>query len=300
MGATARTAVANCHQLVARLSHVASTFAIREREAAAVFGVECRRRPLPCLRCAALLSVGASPGRCDLCRKSERRMAGRWLSRVRLPRAKWLSLVRCFELDLPVWQSAACTRVSRASAFRAFHTLRLSLASLEPAWEPVLRAFSMGDAAASPQLFGVEWRGESVRVSPIPPGPEWRAPGPSDRVLHRDGFLYTAGRAPFEAVIWNRKVRAPAGRRRRWAREERRDPFLAFLLNQVAKRYGARGSHFPLHLRECEVRFNHRKGGLFELLLGALARPRMRDRPGSQALGPCGLEGSRTGEALRD
>lgn len=127
-----------------------------------------RASPTQCPRCEGQKLYKLSDGghRCPACKYSFQEHAGRWIGRHRLPPKTWLAVLQGFELGLQVQEIASLASLSMPTASRVYRTLQLSLASIDPAWIPIVRAASSGGPV--PSHFRVSREGGAVKVSALP------------------------------------------------------------------------------------------------------------------------------------
>lgn len=127
-----------------------------------------RASPTHCPRCDGKKLYKLSDGgfRCPGCRYSFKDHAGRWIGRHRLPAKVWLAVLQGFELGLQVQELAKLAGLSMPTASRVYRTVQLSLAALDPAWTPVVRAIASGGPV--PTHFRVHREGHGIHVEVLP------------------------------------------------------------------------------------------------------------------------------------
>lgn len=141
-----------------------------------------RASPTHCPRCEGkkLYKLSAGGFRCPHCKYSFQEHAGRWLGRHRLPAKTWLAVLQGFELGLQVQELASLAGLSMPTASRVYRTVQLSLAALDQAWIPLVRAVAADGAV--PSHFRVSAEGAGVKVEVLPEaegGPSLELPPPS-------------------------------------------------------------------------------------------------------------------------
>jgi transposase len=220
----------------------------------------------------------------------------RYVFRSHISEAKFRQIVRLFALDLEATKVAQLTHVSRRTINRFFLAFRQRMAE-----ECEQHAPLRGTVEVDESYFGRRRirgkRGRGAGGKTIVFG-----------ILKRQGRVYTeivpdAKRATLRAIIRGRVDVASVIHSDGWIgydglvdlgyrkhfRVEHRDnvfvrrrgvhvngieSFWSSAKTRLAKRRGIRGEYFYLHLKECEFRFNHRRGNLYQVLLKLL-----RDAP---------------------
>ena len=216
----------------------------------------------------------------------------RYVSRSHFSEAKVRQIIRLFALDLEATKIATLARVSRRSVNRLVQ-LRIRMAQ-----ECERHAPFRGTVEVDESYFGRRRvrgkRGRGASGKTIVFG-----------VFKRNGRVYTqivpnAKRATLRAVIRGRVALASVvhsdgwrgydglvdlGYRKHFRVEHRQEIFVgqrgvhingiesfwSTAKTRLARRRGMRAHYFYWHLKECEFRFNHRRGNLYEILL-ALVR----------------------------
>ncbi|HEY1256971.1 MAG TPA: IS1595 family transposase [Terracidiphilus sp.] len=217
----------------------------------------------------------------------------RYFRFAKISEAKFRHLLRCFALDLSATQTARMTGISVRSVNPIFQRLREKLAQECEKISP----FS-GDLEADESYFGPH------RVR----GRRGRGAGRKTIVfglLKRDDKVYTQimtnlSRAALQAVIRGHAELDSTIHTDGWsgydglvdlgyARHFRVyhgddefavgpnhingiESFWGFAKHRLTKFHGVSKSTFPLHLKETEFRFNHRKDDLYKVLLSLLRK----------------------------
>jgi len=217
----------------------------------------------------------------------------RYISRSHFSEAKVRQLLRLFALDLEATKIATLAHVSRRSVNRLVQQLRVRMAQ-----ECERHAPFRGTVEVDESYFGRRRvrgkRGRGASGKTIVFG-----------VFKRNGRVYTqivpdAKRATLRAVIRGRVALASVvhsdgwrgydglvdlGYRKHFRVAHRQEIFVgrhgvhingiesfwSTAKTRLARRRGIRPEYFYWHLKECEFRFNHRHGNLYEILL-ALVR----------------------------
>ena len=217
----------------------------------------------------------------------------RYIRRSHLSEAKVRQLIQLFALDLEATKIAQLARVSRRTVNRFCYGIRMRMAQ-----ECEHHAPFHGTVEIDESYFGRRRargkRGRGASGKTIVFG-----------VFKRNGWVYTqivpdAKRATLRAIIRGRVALASVVHSDGWTgydglvdlgyrkhfRVEHRDnqfvgsrgihingieSFWSTAKTRLARRRGIRSEYFYLHLKECEFRFNHRRGNLYQALL-ALVR----------------------------
>ena len=188
--------------------------------------------------------------------------ADTWLARRRLSARQWLLLLACFELKLGGREAAQVAELSLPTIFRAYREIRLAIACRDPLWQPFALAHALRGAPL-PELLRVTPPAFWTRVVPergdaVPPLVVLPA-------FHREGFVYAAA-GDGSALCWHASADGP---RHRPARGN--DPFGRYLASRLPCHFGVPRAAFPLFVKEYELRFNFRGGGLLDALIQAMS-----------------------------
>jgi len=220
--------------------------------------------------------------------------SNRYICRSHLSEAKVRQIIRLFALDLEATKVAQLTQVSRRVINRIFTQLRVRLAQACEAYAPV-----RGTVEVDESYFGRRRRrGKRGRG----------APGKTIvfGILKRQGRVYTqivpnAKQATLRAVIRGRVALSSVVHSDSWIGYQglvdlgykkhfrvdhhehefvgRRgvhingiESFWSTAKTRLAKRRGIRREYFYLHLKECEFRFNHRRGNLYQAILNLVRK----------------------------
>jgi transposase len=217
----------------------------------------------------------------------------RYVSRSHLSEAKVRQIIRLFALELEATKIAALARVSRRTVNRLVQQVRVRMARECEQHAPFRGTVEIDESYfGRRRVRGKRGRGASGKTIVF-------------GVFKRNGRVYTqivpdAKRATLRAVIRGRVALASVvhsdgwsgydglvdlGYRKHFRVEHRQDVFVGqrgvhingiesfwgTAKTRLAKRRGIRAEYFYWHLKECEFRFNHRRGNLYEILL-ALVR----------------------------
>jgi transposase-like protein len=222
----------------------------------------------------------------------------RYIPRSHLSEAKVRQLIRLFALDLEATKIAALVHVSRRVVNRVSHQLRLRMAAECEAHAPFRGTVEVDESYfGRPRIRGKRGRGAGGKTVVF-------------GILKRRGRVYTeivpdAKKATLRAVIRGRVSLASVvhsdgwigydgpvdlGYRKHFRVEHRESIFVGGrgvhingiesswstaktrLVNNAAFR-----REYPyLHLKECEYRFNHRRGNLYQALLDLVRKPPLK------------------------
>ena len=217
----------------------------------------------------------------------------RYVRRAHFSEAKLRRVVRLFALDLEATKVAALTGLSRRTINRIFHQLRLRMAAACEAMAPLFGQVEVDESYFGPRrvrgkvgrgargktiVLGIFKRNGTVytriilnvrkrTIQPIIVGRVTRA-----STIHSDGWPAYDG---LLALGYRAHLRV---RHRGWVLVHRRtgahingiESFWSTAKTRLARRRGIRASHFLVHLKECEFRFNHRRENLYRLFLKML------------------------------
>jgi len=213
----------------------------------------------------------------------------RYIARSHLSEAKVRQIVRLFAMDLEATKIAALTGVSRRVINRILTQVRARMAAASEAQGPLRGTVEVDESYFGPSRR----RGKRGRG----------APGKTIvfGVLKRQGHVYTQivpnvkratlraiirGRVALKSIVHSDSYIAYQGlvdlgyqkhfrvrhhdhefARRRTVHINGIESFWSTAKTRLAKRRGIRHEYFYLHLKECEFRFNHRRGNLYQALL---------------------------------
>ena len=213
----------------------------------------------------------------------------RYVVRSHLSEAKVRQIIRLFALDLEATKVAQLAGVSRRTVNRFCHALRVRMARECERHAPFRGTVEIDESYfGRRRVRGKRGRGASGKTIVF-------------GVFKRNGRVYTqivpdAKRATLRAVIRGRVRLASVvhsdgwtgydglvdlGFRKHFRVEHRQDQFVSrrgvhingiesfwsTAKTRLAKRRGIRPEYFYLHLKECEFRFNYRRGNLYQTLL---------------------------------
>lgn len=163
--------------------------------------------------------------------------------------------------------------LSVPTVHQLFDTIRLSLASLDPEWLPLVRErLAMG--RGKPAVFALRREEEVLRVAPLDATGLSSLRNDPPRLVHLGAFLYTESRWGWEAFICHAAVQRVWMMKPGPCQSPTDKPFLAFLRSRLPGYYGVSPQAFPFYLKEMEIRYNHAAQGrpLFATLLDSVAR----------------------------
>jgi transposase len=213
----------------------------------------------------------------------------RYVARSHLSEAKVRHVLRLFALDLEATKVAHLAGVSRRTANRLFHALRVRMAQECEAHAPIRGTVELDESYfGRRRIRGKRGRGAGGKTVVF-------------GIFKRNGRVYTqivpdAKQATLRAVIRGRVALASVVHSDGWIgydglvdlgyrkhfRVEHRDSvfvsrrgvhingiesFWSTAKTRLAKRRGIRREYFYLHLKECEFRFNYRRRNLYRVLL---------------------------------
>jgi transposase len=213
----------------------------------------------------------------------------RYIWRSHLSEAKVRQLIRLFALDLEATKVAALAGVSRRTVNRICQALRVRMAHDCEQHAPFRGTVEIDESYfGRRRVRGKRGRGASGKTIVF-------------GVFKRNGWVYRqivpdAKRATLRAVMRGRVSLASVvhsdgwtgydglvdlGYRKHFRVEHRENQFVgqrgihingiesfwSTAKTRLAKRRGIRREYFYLHLKECEFRFNHRRGNLYQALL---------------------------------
>jgi transposase len=218
----------------------------------------------------------------------------RYVARSHISEAKFRAIVRLFALDLEATKVAQLTHVSRRTINRFFQALRIRMARACEAQAPVRGVVEVDEsyfgrrrirgkrgrgAGGKTVVFGIFKRQGRVYTHIVPDAKKatllgiMRGRVALASVIHSDGWvgydgLVDVGYRKHFRVEHRDSVFVS----RRGVHINGIESFWSAAKTRLAKRRGIRPEYFFLHLKECEFRFNHRRGNLYRTLLEMLRK----------------------------
>jgi len=222
-------------------------------------------------------------------------MAGvnRYFRFTKISEARFRSLLRCFALDLTATQTAEMIGISVRSVNEIFLRIRDKISRECKKHSPFAGELEADEsyfgarrvrgrrgrgAAGKTIVFGLLKRGDQVYTEIVPNASRAalqaviRHRASLESVLHTDKWrgyngLVDLGYAKHRRVDHSSNQFA-SGRNHINGIES----FWSYAKHRLAKFHGMHKSTFPLHLKETEFRFNHRKNDLYKVLLSLLRK----------------------------
>ncbi|MBI4347791.1 MAG: transposase, partial [Elusimicrobia bacterium] len=235
--------------MVALLSHaieeLRSVLRLGEEEAQALLERQVLREELECPRCSEkklYILEARRRWRCSKCRYTFGLLAGRFVSRLRIPARSWLAALKAFEAGLPAESAGQLAQLSRPTLYKALNLIRVSLAAKDPRWSEALA--ERPQAAEAPAVFGVRREGGKVELARIEDAEVKRLAAAPPKIVHRDGVVFTAPHGRYASLVADGRERLGRG----GADQEAAEPFLKFLEIQTSRHYSIPRKAFPLYL----------------------------------------------------
>ncbi len=218
----------------------------------------------------------------------------RYVWRSHISEAKFRAIVRLFALDLEATKVAQLTGVSRRTVNRFFHAFRIRMARESEQHAPIRGTVEIDEsyfgrrrvrgkrgrgAGGKTIVFGIFKRNGRVYTHIVPNAKRAtlraiiRGRVALNSVIHSDGWLGYDGLVDLGYRKHFRVEHADSvfvGRR--GIHINGIESFWSTAKTRLAKRRGIRSEYFYLHLKECEFRFNHRRGNLYRVLLTLLRK----------------------------
>ena len=216
----------------------------------------------------------------------------RYVLRSHISEAKFRQIVRLFALDLEATKVAQLAHVSRRTINRFFHEFRVRMAHECEAHAPVRGTVEVDEsyfgrrrirgkrgrgAGGKTVVFGIFKRRGRVYTQIVPDAKKAtlraviRGRVDLKSVIHSDGWLGYDGLVDLGYRKHFRvEHRDSVFVGRRGVHINGIESFWSTAKTRLAKRRGIRREYFYLHLKECEFRFNHRHGNLYQVLLDLL------------------------------
>jgi transposase-like protein len=217
----------------------------------------------------------------------------RYFRFAKISEGKFRALLRCFALDLTATQTAELTSVSVRSVNQIYLRLRKRLAVECQRDSPFSGDLEADESYFGPRrvrgrsgrgalrktiVFGLLKRGERVYTEIVPNVAKStllaiiRGKASLESVLHTDGWpgydgLVEMGFQKHRRVDHGSEQFASGPNHINGI-----ESFWGYAKHRLTKFHGVAKTTFPLHLKETEFRFNHRKKNLYKVLLSILRK----------------------------
>jgi transposase len=215
----------------------------------------------------------------------------KYYPRSKISEARFRALVRCFALDLTATDTAAISGLSVRSVNQIYQRIRHRLAEECERQSPLAGVIEVDESFFGPRLvrgkkgrgaygktivFGILKRGEAVYTEIVPDCKKAtlqaviRGHVALESIIHSDSLssydgLVDVGYAKHLRVRHSHNEFALGSNHINGI-----ESFWSFAKRRLAKLNGVPGKTFYWHLKECEFRFNHRQGNLYQTLLRLL------------------------------
>lgn len=231
--------------------------------------------------------------RCRRCGRDHDFLKVTWFGRVRIGYAKWLWLVKLFELEVSARKAAAQAGLGYPAALKAFDTIRMAILFQPDGKDKKLRGEIEADesyfggkrkgkrgrgAGGKTIVFGILEREGKVSVSIVPDVSARSLLGETVTKVRRGSIVYTDRRKGYDSLMFCGYRHLSVDHRYKFKRGKVYingvEGFWSFAKERPAKHHGVSREKFPLYIKEMEWRYNNRGKDLFELtvdyMLGAV------------------------------
>jgi transposase len=222
-------------------------------------------------------------------------MAGvnRYFRFAKISEARFRSLLRCFALDLTATQTAEMTGISVRSVNEIFLRMRGKIFRECEKHSPFAGELEADESYFGPRrvrgrrgrgaagktiVFGLLKRGDKVYTEIVPNASRAalqaiiRHKASIESIVHTDGWRGYNGLVDLGYDKHRRVDHDSNEFTRGRSHINGIESFWSYAKHRLAKFHGMHKATFPLHLKETEFRFNHRKDDLYKLLLSLLRK----------------------------
>jgi transposase-like protein len=198
-------------------------------------------------------------------------MKNKYVKRSKISEAKFRQIIRYFAIDLDAQMIASLTGLNRNTVNRYLMRIRERIA--ESGRRPRAEGRADSDAAVDngTPLVGIRGNGSQIQTDLVtgPAGNQlrrlMRRNTSADRIHLPEDLTRYHGLVDMENLRHYR-IAGPNG--------DCIEAFLGFAHKRLTRQNVLGTRSFELHLKECEFRFNHRDGDIYQMLL-----KKLRERP---------------------
>ena len=224
--------------------------------------------------------------RCATCKKDFKLFAESRFSMLRISYAKWLMLIKLFELSVSARVATKQSELSYATTLKAFDTFRKTiLNNLNNGYrtlegEVELDEMYFGGKAKGKRghraqnktiVFGILERGGKVRVDIVPDVTAKTLVDSTVKKVKKGSMTYTDKWKGYDALIFHGYKHESVDHKKIYVQGQVHingmEGFWSFAKTNLAKYRGVSSAKFLLYLKEMEWQYNNRDRDLFDLLL---------------------------------
>ena len=224
--------------------------------------------------------------RCAICKKDFKPFAESRFSMLRISYAKWLMLIKLFELSVSARVAAKQSELAYATTLKAFDIFRQSiLADLNDGYRTLEGEVELDEAYFGGKakgkrgrgaenktiVFGILERGGKVRVDIIPDVTSKTLIDSTIKNVKKGSTTYTDKWKGYDALIFHGYKHESVDHNKIYVQGKVHtngmEGFWGFVKTNLAKYRGVSSAKFPLYLKEMEWRYNNRDRDLFDLLV---------------------------------
>ena len=222
-------------------------------------------------------------------------MAGvnRYFRFAKISEARFRALLRCFALDLTATQAAEMTGISVRSVNEIYLRIRAKISRECEKHSPFAGELEADESYFGPRrvrgrrgrgaggktiVFGLLKRGDQVYTEIVPNASRAALQAIIRHKASIESIVHTDGWRGYNGLVdlgYDKHRRVDHGSNE-FARGRTHingiESFWSYAKHRLAKFHGMQKATFPLHLKETEFRFNHRKDDLYKVLLSLLRK----------------------------
>jgi transposase len=230
--------------------------------------------------------MGRKRIRCRKCRKDHDFLKSTWFGRLRISYAKWLLLIKLFEVGTSARTASSQTGMGYPAALKSYDIIRMSILrhlaksdhalkgeiEADEAYFGGKRKGNRGRGAKHKTIvFGILERGGKVSANIIPNVSADTLMGQTVKKVRRGSIVYTDKWRGYDSLMFcgykhlsvDHKYKFKSGK----VYINGIEGFWSFAKERLIKHHGISPHKFLLYIKEMEWRYNHRKDNLFDLLI---------------------------------
>ncbi|MDE1765555.1 MAG: IS1595 family transposase [Thaumarchaeota archaeon] len=230
--------------------------------------------------------MGRKRIRCRRCRKDHDFLKPTWFGRLRISYAKWLLLIKLFEVGTSARTASSQAGIGYPAALKSYDIMRISILHQLARQKRILRGQIEADEAYfggrrkgnrgrgarnKTIVFGILERGGRVYVSVVPNVSADTLSDQTVRKVRRGSIVYTDRWHGYDSLMFcgykhlsvDHKYKFKSGK----VYINGIEGFWSFAKERLIKHHGISPHKFLLYIKEMEWRYNNRKNNLFDLLI---------------------------------
>lgn len=229
--------------------------------------------------------MGRKRIRCRKCRKDHDFLKPTWFGRLRISYAKWLLLIKLFEVGTSARMASSQAGIGYPAALKSYDTIRIAILHHIARQNRILRGQIEADEAYfggrrkgnrgrgaknKTIVFGILERGGKVSVSVHNVSTDTLM-GETVKKVRRGSVVYTDKWRGYDSLMFSGYRHLSIDHRYKFKSGKVYingiEGFWSFAKERLIKHHGISPHKFLLYIKEMEWRYNNRKNNLFDLLI---------------------------------